>query len=123
MLSTDPVLTAEEARVVRDNEPTFSDRQGIDLPAKLNGLKEELAAEFNNIVTGTATVLNTTTSITVTEATLGAAFGGSPVQLTFAESPTAATLAFATWSGDDLVVNIDQNNTADIDLFYSVDGR
>ena len=131
------ILTAEESRVVRQNEPTFSNNQGIDLPARLEthraaveaaltateGVADTAAADLADIPSGLATVLNATTSITVTAATLGGSFGGSPVALTFAEAPTAATLLFATWSGNDLVINVDQDNTANVDVYFVVDGR
>ena len=81
------------------------------------------AAALAGLVSGTATVLNGQTSVTVTAATLGGTFGGSPVQLTWAEQPTAATDLSAGWSTDDLVITIDTDNTADVDVYYFVDGR
>lgn len=118
------ILTDEQARRVRDNEPTLSDRPpGVDLPTLLNDWASSVSGEVADFVSGTATVLDGNTSVTVTAATLGGTYGGSPVQLTWAEQPTAATDVSASWSGDDLVITIDADNTADVDVYFLVDGR
>ena len=138
MAITSPVLTDAEVARVRDAEPTLSNRPpGVDLAAKINTLAAEAkadteanaaagsdnTADLAAMVSGTATILNGNTSVTVTAATLGGTFGGSPVQLTWAESPGTGGVLYATWSTDDLVINCAADPGADTDVYFSVDGR
>lgn len=116
--SSSQVFTDAEAARVRDNEPTFSQRpNGVDLPAKMQAILDEML----KVQTGAATVLNATTSIVVA---VGAEFDGKLAVVSFAEAPTAATLI---WAGPvaagNLTINIDVDNTADLDVHYVLDGR
>lgn len=79
----------------------------------------------NGLITGTATIGTGVDTVTVTAATLGGAFGGSPVQLTINEAAEDATLFRLryTWSTDDLVIDGNANATADVDVSFSVDTR
>ena len=139
-MAIDDVLTTEQARRIRDNHRVLTNRPpGVDLPAVLETFKDNvqaeidaaevayaaadavIAAELAKVVSGTATILDTTTSIAVT---LGAAFDGKLAVVSFAEAPTAATLIFAVpVASGDLTISIDQDNTADLDVHYIVDGR
>jgi hypothetical protein len=73
-------------------------------------------------VSDTAVVLNTTDAITVADARL-AGLGGSPAVATLAEADGAITVLHVGWSGDDLVITLSANATADRDVFWIVDGR
>ena len=117
-----PLLSDEEVRIVRDTEPTFSNRpNGIDLPAKLNAFADEVAAEVGAVQSGTATVLNGATTAVVA---LGTEFNGALAVVSFAEAPTAAAKIWAgPVAGGNLTINIDVDNTADLDVHYIVDGR
>jgi hypothetical protein len=122
------ILSAEQARAVRDNDPTFGDRQGIDLPRLLNdfaaAVKTDVEAsttDLADILSGTATILNATTSIAVV---VGAAYNGKRAVVSFAEAPVAAAKIWAApVSGGNLTIAIDVNNTADVDVHYVLDGR
>jgi hypothetical protein len=115
------ILSDEEARTIRDNEPTFSNRQGVDLPEKLNSFAASVAAEVGGIQSGTATVLNGATTAVIA---VGAEFDGSLAVVSFAEAPTAASTVWAgPVAGGNLTVAIDVDNTADLDVHYLLDAR
>lgn len=77
-------------------------------------------ADLGKILSGKLTVLNGATSATLT---VGAAFNGKPVLVSFAEAPTAASMCYGVVAAGDLTVNINVDNTADLDLNYIIDGR
>lgn len=82
---------------------------------------ETAGTQLAAIQSGVVTVLNGQTSIA---AGTFAGLDAKPVQLTFAEAPTAAAKLHYVWNGSDvLTVHIDADNTADIDIAYSIDGR
>src|SRR5688572_29010837 len=58
----------------------------------------------SNITGATATVLSGQTSITVTAATLGGSFGGSPVVATMNEQDADEFVIHARWSTHDLII-------------------
>lgn len=108
------IFTDEQKRVINANDPTLSVvKPGI-------GLADVLEAHDAKFVSGTVTVLDTATTAT---ATVGAAFNGKPVLVTFGEAPTAATIVSAAVAAGTLTVTIDQDNTADLDVHYFIDGR
>lgn len=76
--------------------------------------------EVASMISGTATVANGDTTVTVD---VGAAYDGKPVLLTFGEAPTAATIVSGSVAAGTLTITIDQDNTADLDVHYMVDGR
>jgi hypothetical protein len=121
MTITTPLLSAEEARLVRDTEPSFSNRQGIDLPSKLNDFAAEVAAEVGDIQSGSGTVLNGATTAVIA---VGTEFNGAIAVVSFAEAPVAASKIWAgPVAGGNLTVAIDVDNTADVDFHYILDGR
>lgn len=92
-----------------------------EVQASLASVASSDPAEGSKTPSGTATILNGTTSIA---AGTFAGLDGSPVQLTFAEAPTAAAKLWYVWDGSDqLTIHIDADNTADIAVAYAVDGR
>lgn len=111
-------LTAHEARQLDDYLPSLSNRTpGMDLAAKLDAIINEI----NNIVTGTATVLDGNTTVVVA---VGAEYNGKPVLVSFAEAPTAADLDVrGAVAAGNLTITITADNTADIDVNYLIDGR
>lgn len=61
----------------------------------------------DRIVSGTGTVLSGQTALTITAATLGGSYGGSPVVATINENATNSVyVRSAAWSTDDLVVTL-----------------
>lgn len=59
----------------------------------------------SNILAGTATLASGSSSVTITAATLGGAFGGKPVvAMLNAADGVALRIRTAAWSGDDLVL-------------------
>lgn len=117
------ILTDEEARVVRDNEPTFSDRQGVDLPAKLNEFAAEVAAEVGGLISGVGTVPNGTAQVIIADPAL-AGLDGSPCWAVLAEPDGTLAVGSCQWNGDDTFdINTTGNVTADRDVFWFVDGR
>ena len=71
---------------------------------------------------GTATVLNGATTATVL---VPAGLSGSPVTVSFAEAPTAASIVHASVGAGPpgsslLTITINVNNTADLDVHYAV---
>lgn len=76
----------------------------------------------DNIVFGQATILNGQTSITV--AVAGGFANEDNAVVSFAEAPTAATKIWTAKDGSgDLVIHIDQNNTANLKVNYVIDRR
>lgn len=116
------ILTAEQARVVRDNEPTLSDRpQGVDLPLLLNTFAAEVSAQDDLIASGVGTILNGATTVVIA---VGAQFDGEYAIVGFAEAPVAAVLTWAgVVAGGNLTINVNADNTADVDVSYIIDGR
>lgn len=112
-----PVLTEQEKRFIRDYLPSLSNRpEAFDLAAKLDAMIADMSA----IISGTATVADGATTVAVT---VGAAYNGKPVVVSFAEAPTAAAIVSAAVATGDLTITIDADNTADLDVFYLIDGR
>lgn len=75
---------------------------------------------LGKILSGTLTVLNGQTTIT---SSVGAAYNGKPVLVSFAEAPTAAAKCWGVVAAGTLTLTIDVDNTADLDLTYLIDGR
>lgn len=123
------VFTTEQTRRINDYHRVLTDRPpGIDLAGLMETFKDNVQAEIDadeaelaKVVFGTATILNGQTSIAVT---LGAAFNGKLAVVSFAEASTAALRVFAgPVAAGDLTIAINQDNTADLDVHYAVDGR
>ena len=122
MAITDPLLSDEELRTLRDNEPTLSDRQGIDLGAKLNAKFAEFASEFAARPSGEATVLNTTDNVVVSDPSL-ANLDGSPVVAVLGEADGAIHVLSVAWDGsDNLTITLSAAVTADRTVYWSVNG-
>ena len=75
---------------------------------------------LGNLLSGTLTVLNGQTTITQL---VGAAFNGKPVLVSPAASPTAAAWWRGAVAGGALTLTIDADNTADLPLYFLIDGR
>lgn len=83
-----------------------------------NGFAPAMAG---NIIAGTATILNTATTVTITQATLGgAALGGRPVVATFLATDGVKYIVSATWSSNDLVITCSAAVTADRLVSYMI---
>lgn len=122
------MLTAEQSRVVRDAEPSFSNRQGIDLPTLLNDFAAEVSAAGDVrdvqdalLISGVGTILNGATTVVIA---VGAEFDGAFAVVSFGEAPASTVLV---WSGvvasGNLTITADQDNTADLDVNYILDAR
>lgn len=115
------ILSEEQARVIRDNEPTFSNRQGVDLPTLLNDFAAAVKAEAEKITSGEAVVLDTTDNVVVA---VGAEFDGLPAVATLAEADGAIHVLHAVWDGSgNLTITTSAVVTADRTVYYIVDGR
>ena len=75
---------------------------------------------LGKILSGKLTVSSGQTTIT---SSVGAAYNGKPVLVSFAEAPTAAAKCWGVVAADTLTLTIDVDNTADLDLTYLIDGR
>ena len=75
---------------------------------------------LGKILSGSLTVLNGQTTIT---SSVGAAYNGKPVLVSFGEAPTAAAKCWGVVAAGTLTLSIDVDNTADLDLTYLIDGR
>lgn len=124
------ILSDEQLRVLRDNEPTLSDRQGIDLGKLLNDWAalvkadvEAAQADADAIVSGTGVILSGNPSLTITAATLGGSYGGKPVVVTLNETDGTLYVLSAVWSTNDLVVTLSGNATDDRTFSYMIDAR
>lgn len=124
------MLTDEEKRVIRDNAPTLSDRQGVDLPTKLDEFAESVKTEVEandtelaGLVSGKAEIESGNDAITVSAATLGGSYGGSPVVAQLMESDGSLYVLSAAWSTDDLVITISGNATGDRTVGFFIDAR
>lgn len=97
---------------------------GANVEAALQEVGAELAdinADLADIIDGTATILSGGTSIVVA---VGAGFNGKFPVVSFAEAPVAAAIVWAgPVAGGNLTININVNNTADLDVHYIIDGR
>lgn len=108
------IFTDEQKRVLDQNSPVLAAiKPGIDLA-------NTLEAHDAKMVSGTATVADGDTTVVVA---VGAAFNAKPVIVSFAEAPTAATVVSAAIATGSLTITIDQDNTADLDVNYFIDGR
>lgn len=108
-------LTDNQRRQLDTYDPALSKNPpGADLVSLLENL--------GKIITGSATVLSGNTTVVV--AGVGDDFNGAPVIVQFAEAPTAADLdIWGAVANGDLTITISANNTADLDVFYLIDGR
>ena len=79
----------------------------------------------NALVSGLAAILIATDDITITAATLGGAYGGSPVFVAINEATEDATLLYLrySWTGDDLVIAGNANCTAEVAVSFLIDAR
>ena len=115
------MLTTNEVDTLNRNEPTLSKNQGIDLGAKLNAFAALVAGDNAALISGQATILNAATTVIVA---VGTAFDGKFGMVSFGEAPTAATiLSSAPVTGGNLTITSDQDNTADLLVNWSIDGR
>lgn len=73
-----------------------------------------------HIIVGKGTVLSGQSALTIAAATIGGNFGGAPVIACMNEDDTTVGIVNATWSTNDLVVNLNGNATADRDFTYMI---
>lgn len=69
---------------------------------------------------GTATITNGTAAVTVTAATLGGSFGGSPAFAQFLADDGVLVINAVAWSTNDLVISSTGNTTADRLVSYQI---
>lgn len=88
--------------------------------AKIN----ELIEAQNGMVVGQAVIAIGEDDVTILAAALGGSYEGSPAManLNFIDA-TALYVKSAVWSGDDLVITVNANATADTALSFMVDAR
>jgi hypothetical protein len=79
-------------------------------------------ADVDLVTSGWVTILNGQTSVVQA---VGAGFNAKPVQLTFGEQPTAAGVKWLSGvvAGGNLTVSINVDNTANLLVYYTIDGR
>jgi hypothetical protein len=119
--SSSQVFSDAEAKRLRDNEPTLSDRPwGIDLPAKLQALLDETL----KVVSNTAVIPAASANVILP---LGEDYDGKPVVATIMQDPADGTLVYIArthWDGSgNLTVEGNATATADVTFAYMVDGR
>lgn len=109
------VFTAEQARVIRDNDPILSDRKpGVDLVAIIETRDAQIAS-------GTAVVLSGTDNVVVA---VGSDFDGKPAVATLAEADGAVAVKTAVWNGSgSLTITLSAVTTGDRTVAWIVDGR
>lgn len=97
--------------------------QAPSIAPVIGGLAAAATDALDVIISGSATILNGQTSIAV--AGLPTGLAGKPVQVSFGASPTAAGVKWC-WgvvSGTTLTISINVDNTADLLMHYTIDGR
>jgi hypothetical protein len=85
-------------------------------------LAQLLKADSAGFLSGQTTILNGATTRVIS---VGAAYNGKPVYATFGAQPTAAGVKWLSGvvSGGNLTLAINVDNTADLAVNYSIDGR
>lgn len=82
---------------------------------------EALEDDRQALVSGLLVIPNGDTDVVQA---LGSAFDGKIAVVSFGEAPTAASKIWAgPVTGGNLTIHIDVDNTADLDVYYIVDGR
>lgn len=124
IVQTDDTETVDDAAAAAQADATQALADAATAQAAADAAQadaDDAQLDHTKILSGMLIIPNASTSVVQA---VGVGYNGKIAVVSFGEAPVAAVKIWAGLvAGGNLTINIDQDNTADLDVFYILDGR